>query len=451
MIRHRNAWMVGLCLVLIAQGTALARQAAKPEGLQEPPSTRDRVPMLDPWTPAAHLPPPTEQEIWDKIPAPKADPSGRTKVRRENVRFLIEKTGDKADDPKVYPLAGLCQLVHCHYRCTVYYDVITSLDAPLPHEQSEHHVEVVHLEKDFLRRCEKPDADELAGRVAKLEKQVAQLLGERGVMKAVTDDQPAAEVPEPHAPRAVEKPGKTYSGRVVGPDGTPVAGAKVTPLRLDDKAPTVLTDADGRFTIEPIPDDDSPAMITGQAVRVEAAGLARQMFVPKSDGDSTIRLQEGAPVSGRVLYKGRPLEDVEVNLVASDRIMPVFLGDWKAETDRHGRFTFKDIPKGHEFDLYFSIASLRNFGAIAPRNAKVGPRSLQVDVSDIEVGPSHKVAGVLKFSDGRAVPPGTVAHVSVEGGWSLAAMPGGRGGPVCRRWPAHHHGAGVVRVRKSRV
>ena len=54
-------------------------------------------------------------------------------TQRNNVRFLIEKIGEKVDPCKVYPLAGPCQLVHCHYKCTVYYTEVTHVGWPVPH------------------------------------------------------------------------------------------------------------------------------------------------------------------------------------------------------------------------------------------------------------------------------------------------------------------------------
>ena len=64
----------------------------------------------------------------------------------------MEKIVDKADPVKVYPLAGPCQLVHKHYKCTVYYDELSWSDHPVPSNHVDHKVEVVYIDKDFLRR-----------------------------------------------------------------------------------------------------------------------------------------------------------------------------------------------------------------------------------------------------------------------------------------------------------
>ncbi len=77
-------------------------------------------------------------------------------TQRNNARFLIEKIGEKVDPCKIYPLAGPCQLVHCHYKCTVYFDELYWADYPIPFNHRKARVEVVYIDKDHLRRCGGP-------------------------------------------------------------------------------------------------------------------------------------------------------------------------------------------------------------------------------------------------------------------------------------------------------
>jgi hypothetical protein len=97
---------------------------------------RDKVPILDPipaeFAPAVCLDPPNEEEVWNKVPKFKNGCPPFYETQRNNVRILIEKIGEKIDPCKVYPLAGPCQLVHCHYKCTVYYDELYWMDYPIP-------------------------------------------------------------------------------------------------------------------------------------------------------------------------------------------------------------------------------------------------------------------------------------------------------------------------------
>jgi hypothetical protein len=121
---------------------------------------RDRVPILDPvpgeFAPPSCLDPPSEAEVWDKVPKFKNGNAPFYETQRNNARFLIEKIGDQVDPCKIYPLAGPCQLIHCHYKCTVYFDEHYWSDYPIPFHHMDKRVEVVFIDKDYLRRCGGP-------------------------------------------------------------------------------------------------------------------------------------------------------------------------------------------------------------------------------------------------------------------------------------------------------
>lgn len=120
----------------------------------------DRVPILDPIpansTAPACLDPPSEAEVWKKVPHVRQGMPPFYEVQHNNVRILIEKIGEKVDPCKVYPLAGPCQKISCHYKCTVYYDANYWADYPVPFRSVDHKVEVIYIDKDFLRRCAGP-------------------------------------------------------------------------------------------------------------------------------------------------------------------------------------------------------------------------------------------------------------------------------------------------------
>jgi hypothetical protein len=124
----------------------------------------NRLPVVDPPPPApggTPLPgccddPPSEEEIWAKVQNGTQGAPTWFLSKRNNVRILTEKIGVKIDACKVYPLAGPCQLVHCHYKSTVYYDELYWSDYPIPLNHVDHRVEVVYIQKDYLRRCPAP-------------------------------------------------------------------------------------------------------------------------------------------------------------------------------------------------------------------------------------------------------------------------------------------------------
>jgi beta-lactamase regulating signal transducer with metallopeptidase domain len=99
-----------------------------------------------------HGVPPTEAEVLAKLKPIPTDGCPTYTVERKNTRVVIEKIADKVDPPRNYPLAGVCQLVHRHFKCTVYYDMVFHGDYPIPFDHVDHKVEVIYVDKDFLRQ-----------------------------------------------------------------------------------------------------------------------------------------------------------------------------------------------------------------------------------------------------------------------------------------------------------
>ncbi|HWE40634.1 MAG TPA: hypothetical protein VG406_29075 [Isosphaeraceae bacterium] len=119
-----------------------------------------KVPILDPipaeFAPPNCLDPPSEDEVWEKVPRFKNGSPVFYETQRNNARFLIEKIGDKVDPCRIYPLAGPCQLHHCHYKCTIYFQELYWSDYPIPFNHIDNRVEVVYIDKDYLTRCGGP-------------------------------------------------------------------------------------------------------------------------------------------------------------------------------------------------------------------------------------------------------------------------------------------------------
>jgi hypothetical protein len=148
---HPTGWSFAFP-IFASQSAALERDMER--------ETEERVPILDPivgeFAPASCLDPPSEAEVWQKVPAFRRGSPVFYETQRNNVRILIEKIGEKVDPCKVYPLAGPCQLVHCHYKCSVYFDELYWADYPIPFNHQKARVEVVFIDKDHLRRCGGP-------------------------------------------------------------------------------------------------------------------------------------------------------------------------------------------------------------------------------------------------------------------------------------------------------
>ena len=135
------------------------------EPVAEPPASIE-IPVLGPILGESGVncctEPPSEQEIWEKVPPLKSGMLPFFEAQRTNVHILTERIGQKIDVCKYDQVKGFCQLVHCHYKCTVYFDETVSGDLPAPFKEVEHHVEVLYIDKDYFRRCESKHENQAA-------------------------------------------------------------------------------------------------------------------------------------------------------------------------------------------------------------------------------------------------------------------------------------------------
>lgn len=106
------------------------------------------------------------------------------------------------------------------------------------------------------------------------------------------------------------------AGQVTGPDGKPVAGAKVA---LPDLLRNAVTDRDGRFRFEALPEVeadlivDAPGLSTAsQRVRIPAKGEANPVFtLQRSDAIARAALLHGEPATEHQSQKAAYLEAIK--------------------------------------------------------------------------------------------------------------------------------------------
>jgi RNA polymerase sigma factor (sigma-70 family) len=222
----------------------------------------------------------------------------------------------------------------------------------------------------------------------------------------------AAEAPKENKPAPPADPpaSRTVTGRVVGPDGKPVAGAKlfVPGARttgftvLDDAEARIAgtTDADGRFSVT-VASRGRDFALDYLVAYAPGLGLDWLQFRgpddPALDGEQTLRLPKDVPIRGRLVStEGRPVAGVSVSVgtisaFANDTVDD-YLVLWKgdiynalysprkqllllpceilgaATTDADGRFTVHG--GGAERVVYLTIAG----GGVARSNPYVVTR-----------------------------------------------------------------------------
>ncbi len=218
-------------------------------------------------------------------------------------------------------------------------------------------------------------------------------------------------------------------GRVVNARKEPLANAVVSvegttigdmtrgyPPKGTD--PLAITDEHGEFAIQ------SATPFDAMDLRVEARGYARRNFSQVHPGlkPAEYIVGEGAALTGRVLWHGRPLSQVSVGAVGMDRSMGNFTGDFIYGTDENGRFLFVNLSPDRDYALYGLMDSFHPFGALATRTVHAGKDGAVTDVGTLEVVPGHWLAGRVKLSDGKPIPAHTHLFIGRELAWDTSTV-----------------------------
>jgi len=261
--------------------------------------------------------------------------------------------------------------------------------------------------------------------------------------------------------------GIPVSGRVLGPDGKPVAGAKFAVIDDEDGAALAgpKSGQDGRLAFAlPYP----PTVRNPRQVVASAPGLGLDWLSEPRD-DAVFRLVADAPITGRVIdLQGKPVAGATVavaNIYAGPPgAFDAFLEAWKksakdhehveAKLDRHlfnrgglgqvlramtnrdGAFTFTGLGKDRVVTLLVSGPGIAHtFAAVATRPgidlaaAPRGPTRLYPPTFTLAVAPDKPITGVVRDEQTQKPVPG----VRVVGAAQLAPLH--FGGYPFHAWP----------------
>jgi peroxiredoxin/protocatechuate 3,4-dioxygenase beta subunit len=220
------------------------------------------------------------------------------------------------------------------------------------------------------------------------------------------------------------KADQQLKGRVLDADGKSIPGAVVNIRGVsrgeatrfganEDVDQVAVSDEEGMFTIN---GQDS---FDAVGVDVEARGYAKGIFPHLATGGRVheLKLTQGASVKGRLLKDGKPLSGIEMGISGVEREASVYIGDFSVGTDKDGRFLFVNLPPNHDYYLYGKMASLGGNGAVPAARMSVGKDGEILDAGDLKVSPGFKLAGQIRLTDGKPVPPKTRVLLSLDEAW----------------------------------
>jgi len=168
---------------------------------------------------------------------------------------------------------------------------------------------------------------------------------------------------------------------------------------------------------------------TALQMTITAPGFApNKCWVEASNTLQTITLDVGATVRGRVVKEGQPLTNVTVGVSGVDRSSEVYAGHFTAKTDTNGVFEFAHLPAHKSWWLYGVMSSVKQYGAIRPRQLLTAAAGETNAVDDLEVLVGLRLAGKLQTRHGEPLPGETTLYLSYEHADSQSAKADTNGG-----------------------
>jgi RNA polymerase sigma factor (sigma-70 family) len=238
------------------------------------------------------------------------------------------------------------------------------------------------------------------------------------------DPEPPAASKDPPAPSKAEEKHVEVSGRVLGPDGKPFAGAKVLianwEAKWEDQKVLATTGDDGHFRVR------VPAAELERSTLVVAAadhGPDRFQLANGTDGITLRLVKDDVPVTGRLLdLEGRPVAGATVRAVWADivdlkpwlespkngdvrRTMglgpAILAGPMSVKTDKDGRFRLTGFGRDRVVHLWVRGEGIENTDVeVIAREGKVEglrleSRTVYPPGCNFTVRPSKPIVGTV--------------------------------------------------------
>ena len=102
---------------------------------------------------------PTDREVLRAMPRVARGVPYMYEEFRDDIKIVSERIVDKIDPPRFFPLVGLAQLHHCHWKCTIYYTETIQSDGPFPVKLKKRRIQVMYIDKDHLHQFVGVDPD----------------------------------------------------------------------------------------------------------------------------------------------------------------------------------------------------------------------------------------------------------------------------------------------------
>jgi hypothetical protein len=208
--------------------------------------------------------------------------------------------------------------------------------------------------------------------------------------------------------RSAEDADRLITGVVLDPKGKPVVGAAVEPSgyhaergvgygNIPGLDKLSITNAKGEFALR------MPSATAKLDVRVTARALAPRIDRLLVPGERrTIRMTEGAAITGHLTRDGQPLAGARVAIMQRNRASSGYLGRVEIGTNEAGFFMMTNLGPNETYVVFTPEVSV-----VDPKLVTVGADGTSADAGTLTVGSGRRVAGRLVLPEGSSLPPGT--------------------------------------------
>ena len=169
--------------------------------------------------------------------------------------------------------------------------------------------------------------------------------------------------------------------------------------------------------------------VTNMLMEVKPRGLAPRLYMAQvSRTQHEITLNDGATVTGRLLFRGKAVPNAELVMLTLNRANGAGYSPMHIGTDEKGRFAMTNVPVGRTWSLAVNPDSLSEPGVAEPRFLSTGHDGEVVNVGDVVLKPGYTLSGRVVLSDGQPVPADMRLTLATDrfGGRTVTLPPDGR-------------------------
>ncbi len=165
-------------------------------------------------------------------------------------------------------------------------------------------------------------------------------------------------------------------------------------------------------------------------IRVYADGFCAVQSDLLTPGANVAELQmeEGATVTGKLVYAGHPVPNMSVAVVQADRSVSngIFIKAVGCVTDSQGRFKFEHLPPSQKYAIFSVVGDARRTTTshvLATKTFSVPQSGQSRDLGSLSVTQPVSISGKVVNADGEPLSSSVKLVLGRDPAWDLISIP----------------------------